>query len=90
MMCITCVRVSSVGYDYTEITGNITLYPGDELACEYFDTILDDNILEDQETFAVSIYQLGSTSRANFIRSYSTVTIVDNESKMQVCSICIC
>ena len=73
-----------------EIAGNITLYSGDLLACEYFDVILDDNILEDSETFAVSIYQLGNVPRANLIRSYSTVTIVDNESKMHVSSTCIC
>ena len=76
--------VSLVGYDYTEITGNIHLHSGDELACEWFDTILDDNILEDPETFAVSIYQVGNTPRANFIQSYSTVTIVDNESKIHI------
>ena len=65
------------------------MHPGDELTCQSFDVILDDNILEDTETFAVSIYQQRGTARANFIQSYRTVAIVDDESEMHIFNILI-
>ena len=68
-----------VEYDYTEFTGEILLYRGDVSACQTFNVILDDNILEDPELFVVFIYPLGN---ANLTRSYGIVTIVDNESEM--------
>ena len=70
---------SLVEYDYTEFTGEILLYRGDVSACQTFNVILDDNILEDPELFVVFIYPLGN---ANLTRSYGIVTIVDNESEI--------
>ena len=70
-----------VGIDYNEISGDILLYPGDDLTCQSFDVILDDTILEDTETFAVSIHQRRGTARVNFIQSYRTIAIVDDESE---------
>jgi len=69
---------SLVEYDYTEIAGEILLYRGDVSACQTFNVILDDSILEDPELFVVFIYPLVN---ANLTSSYRIVTIVDDESE---------
>ena len=62
----------------------MSLRPGDVVACQSFDAILDDNYLEEPELLSVSVFQLDDFPRANFIHSYRIVTIVDDESKMHI------
>ena len=52
------------------------------VSCLTLDAILDDNILEEQETFLVSIFEREYTPRAYYILDQRVITIVDDESKI--------
>ena len=81
---IIIILTSIDGIDYIEIAGNVSLHHRDVVACQVFDAILDDNILEEPETFSLSVYQRGNTPKASFIHYKRTITIVDDESKMHI------
>ena len=71
------------------MSASIALNPGDVLFCQSFDVILDDNFLEEPETFTLSVFQIGVQPKANFTQSHSKITIVDDESKICVLLACI-
>ena len=54
------------------------------VSCLTLDAILDDNILEEQETFLVSIFEREYTPRAYYILDQRVITIVDDESKIHL------
>ena len=61
-------------------TTNVTLHPGDEVICQPFGQVIDNNIFEDSKIFQVSISLLESAPYVHFLRSNSSVLILDDES----------
>jgi uncharacterized repeat protein (TIGR01451 family)/uncharacterized delta-60 repeat protein len=69
---------ATAGADYTSTTGRLSFASGETLKTITI-PILEDNIIEGDETFAVNLFNVQPPSAGQLIASSARVTIVDND-----------